>query len=185
MQRFILTGTPGSGKTAILRQLEMDGCSVVEEAATDLIALRQALGVAEPWMQAGFLEAVADLQTRRLARASQESATVQFHDRSVICTLALARYLDRPAPDALLRAAERFQADNVFHKEVFFIRNLGFIQSTDARRISYEQSLHFERIHEETYQKCGCTLIFIEPAALEERVATIHKAVRSILTRTA
>jgi len=185
LRRFILTGTPGSGKTAILRQLEMDGCSVVEEAATDLIALRQAQGIAEPWMQDSFLEAVVDLQAQRLARASQESAKVQFHDRSVICTLALARYLDRPAPDALLREVERFQAANSFHKEVFFIRNLGFIQPTDARRISYENSLHFERIHEETYQECGCTLIFIQPAALQERVATIHQAVRSILTRTA
>jgi len=39
MKRFILTGTPGSGKTAILRQLEMEGYGVVEEAATDVIAL--------------------------------------------------------------------------------------------------------------------------------------------------
>ena len=39
MRRFILTGTPGSGKTAIIRQLELDGFSVVEEAATDVIAL--------------------------------------------------------------------------------------------------------------------------------------------------
>ena len=35
MKRFVLTGTPGSGKTTIIRQLEIDGLSVVEEAATD------------------------------------------------------------------------------------------------------------------------------------------------------
>jgi predicted ATPase len=33
MLRYILTGTPGTGKTAILRCLELDGYSVVEEAA--------------------------------------------------------------------------------------------------------------------------------------------------------
>ncbi len=43
MKRFILTGAPGSGKTAILRQLEHDGFGVVEEAATDIIALEQAM----------------------------------------------------------------------------------------------------------------------------------------------
>jgi predicted ATPase len=47
MRGFVLTGTPGSGKTAIIRQLELDGFSVVEEAATDIIALEQARGVAE------------------------------------------------------------------------------------------------------------------------------------------
>ncbi|WP_422769812.1 AAA family ATPase [Plantactinospora sp. WMMC1484] len=44
MPAYILTGTPGSGKTAILRQLEVDGHTVVEEAATDVIAHRHALG---------------------------------------------------------------------------------------------------------------------------------------------
>jgi predicted ATPase len=42
MKRFIVTGTPGAGKTAIIRQLELEGFSVVEEAATDVIAAAQA-----------------------------------------------------------------------------------------------------------------------------------------------
>ena len=58
MKRFILTGAPGAGKTAILRQLELDGFSVVEEAATDVIALWQAQGIAEPWMLPAFIDAV-------------------------------------------------------------------------------------------------------------------------------
>jgi predicted ATPase len=48
VRRYILAGAPGSGKTAIIRQLELDGFGVVEEAATDVIALDQARGVAEP-----------------------------------------------------------------------------------------------------------------------------------------
>ena len=31
MRRFIITGAPGAGKTAIIRQLELDGFSVVED----------------------------------------------------------------------------------------------------------------------------------------------------------
>ena len=44
MKRYILTGTPGAGKTSILRMLAARGHSVVEEAATSLIALGQAGG---------------------------------------------------------------------------------------------------------------------------------------------
>ncbi len=44
MRRFIITGAPGAGKAAILRQLELDGFSVAEEAATDIIAAAQARG---------------------------------------------------------------------------------------------------------------------------------------------
>ena len=39
MKRYILTGTPGSGKTTILHKLKSQGFRVVEEAATDIIIL--------------------------------------------------------------------------------------------------------------------------------------------------
>jgi len=44
MPGYILTGSPGAGKTAVLRLLEISGYVVVEEAATDVIALENALG---------------------------------------------------------------------------------------------------------------------------------------------
>jgi hypothetical protein len=47
MPGYILTGTPGAGKTAILRLLEVNGHAVVEEAATDAIALSNE----EPWYE--------------------------------------------------------------------------------------------------------------------------------------
>jgi predicted ATPase len=55
MRRFIITGAPGAGKTAIIRQLELDGFSVVEEAATDVIAAAQARGTAQPWTHPSFI----------------------------------------------------------------------------------------------------------------------------------
>src|SRR5258708_3570370 len=100
MRRFILTGPAGSGKTAIIRQLELDGFSVVEEAATDIMALEQARGVAEPWTHASFIDSITELQRRRQVRASRETDEVQFHDRSVICTAALAVYLGYAFPRA-------------------------------------------------------------------------------------
>lgn len=96
MRRFILTGAPGSGKTTIIRQLELDGFGVVEEAATDVIALWQAQGIAEAWKHHSFIDAIAELQRRRQIRACRAPDEVQFHDRSVICTAALAVYLGYP-----------------------------------------------------------------------------------------
>ena len=98
MRRFIITGAPGSGKTVIIRQLELDGFSVVEEAATDVIAAAQARGTAEPWTSPSFIDAVVDLQRQAQIRASYQPGNVQFHDRSVVCTAALAISSATPSP---------------------------------------------------------------------------------------
>jgi predicted ATPase len=179
MKRFILTGTPGSGKTAILRQLELDGFGVVEEAATDVIALSQARGVAEPWTHVSFIDAIADLQRHRQVRASRQPDEVQFHDRSAICTAALAAYLGFPVTTGLEQELDRILTERIFQKQVFFIKNLGFISPTEARRITFDEALRFERIHEETYQKFGFEIVPVHPASLAKRVDRIKNSVNA------
>lgn len=176
MQRYILTGAPGSGKTVLLRQLELEGYGVVEEAATDLIALWQAQGIAEPWNAAGFLEALTELQCQRQVRASRATAEIQFHDRSVICTAALARYLEVPLPPRLLSEIERVKNERMFEPNVLFVQNLGFVAPTEARRISWEESLRFERMHADTYQEHGFELVPIAPGTVAERMAQVKAA---------
>lgn len=174
MRRFTVTGTPGSGKTAIIRQLERDGFSVVEEAATDVIALEQARGIAEPWTHPSFIDAVVNLQKQRQMHAAGE---VQFHDRSVVCTAALAVYLGHPMSVTLSLELERIQAEAIYQRRVFFVRNLGFITPSEARRISFEEALRFERIHEETYRNFGFEIFPVEPASVAKRVAAIKAAI--------
>jgi len=177
MKRFILTGAPGAGKTAILRQLELDGFSVVEEAATDLIALAQVQGIAEPWTQPSFIDSIADLQRQRQVRASRQPDEVQFHDRSAFCTAALAAYLGHPVSGTFARELERIKAEAIYQKRVFCVQNLGFITRTEARRISFDEALRFERIHEDEYRNFGFEIFFVEPGTLSERVAAIKAAI--------
>ena len=178
MRRFIITGAPGAGKTAILRQLELDGFSVVEEAATDVIAAAQAQGTVQPWIDPSFIDAIAHLQRDRRLRASCQLDEVQFHDRSVVCTAALATYLGYAFSPFLVSELERVKKEAIYQNRVFFIRNLGFITPTEARRISFEETLRFEKIHEETYRHFGFELVSIEPASLLQRTSIIKAAIR-------
>ncbi|MFE2724047.1 AAA family ATPase [Kitasatospora sp. NPDC059327] len=175
MRRYILTGTPGAGKTAILRRLEYDGYPVVEEAATDVIALRQAGGEPEPWKEPSFVDAIAALQRRRQELAASLPGAVQVYDRSPVCTLALARYLGHPVTPVLARELERVQDGRIYQKQVLFVRNLGFVTPTDARRIGFEESLRFEEVHREAYTELGYACVFIEPGPLPERAAAVRK----------
>jgi predicted ATPase len=177
MRAYILTGTPGSGKTAILRMLEDAGYLVVEEAATDVIALGHALGRDEPWAGPGFIDKVVALQRARQDRAlAGGSGETVFCDRSPVCTLALSRYAGLDPSPALAAAVDRVLADGRYAKTAFFIRNQGFVQLTAARRISFADSLAFERIHEQAYRDLGFQLIDVPAGPLADRVARIRQA---------
>jgi len=176
MRRFIITGAPGAGKTAIVRRLELDGFSVVAEAATDVIAAAQAQGTVQPWTDPSFIDAVAGLQRDRQIRTPCQPDEVQFHDRCVVCTAALSIYLGYPVSPFLASELERIKKEAVFQDRVFFIRNLGFITPTEARRINFEETVRFEKIHEETYRHFGFELMSIEPTSVLERVGMIKAA---------
>jgi predicted ATPase len=176
-KRYILTGAPGSGKTALIRQLEIDGFRVIEESATDVIALRQAQGIAEPWLNVSFIDDIVTLQKSRLNRQSNESGEIQFHDRSAICTVALARFLGYYLSPLVTSELERIKAECIYQPQVFFVRGLGQVTHTAARRISLEDAQRFEAIHEQVYAEFGFQVAIVEPASVVDRAGTIKAAV--------
>lgn len=86
-----------------------------------------------------------------LQRQRQLDATgsVQVFDRSPVCTHALATYLGWPVSPALATELERITSEGVYERQVLFVRNLGFCEPTAARRISFQESLAFERSRRE------------------------------------
>lgn len=175
MPHYVLTGAPGAGKTAVLRQLETLGYAVVEEAATDVIALEQARGTPGPWADPGFIDAVVTLQRQRFAAATGRRPATEsvFFDRSPVCTLALRRYLGHPATPLLDEELERVVAMHQYSDTVFFIRSLGFVHHTAARRTSLEDSLTFERIHEEAYRDLGFRLVDVDAGPVARRTEQV------------
>jgi len=177
MHRHILTGAPGAGKTVLIRALERAGFAVVEEAATDLIALVTARGVAEHWKEPSFIDDIVALQIQRQRRADAWADDLIFFDRSPICTWALCEYAGRAPPDSLVAEMVRIEREAVYERRVFFVRNLGFIAPTEARRISFEDSLRFEGIHIDVYRRFGYELIDVPAGAVAPRLAMVIDAV--------
>jgi predicted ATPase len=177
MRRFIITGAPGAGKTAIIRQLELEGYGVVEEAATDVIAAAQLQGTIEPWRAPSFIDAIVRLQRERQIRAAYQPDEVQFHDRCGVCTAALAAYLGYAASPILASELERMRREEIYQKRVFFVRSLGFITRTEARRITLEEAARFEKIHEEIYRELGFELVSVDLGSVAERVRMVKAGI--------
>jgi predicted ATPase len=173
MTRHVLTGAPGAGKTSVLRILQEQGLAVVEEAATDVISREQRQGVAEPWRHAGFIDKITELQRQRQQEAVARGVRVQVHDRSPLCTVALARYLGHPVTPLLAGEVARMIREHVYEQPVFLLCPLGFITATAARRISYADSVEFGALHERVYQEHGYGIVHVAAGTAASRAAAI------------
>jgi hypothetical protein len=174
MKRFIFTGAPCSGKTSVIQRLKKLGYVVVPESATYLIAAEQSKGILRPWENPDFVDKIILAQKESQMNASGD---LQFYDRSPFCTYALGRYLSNRnnfVPSSLLlEEIDRCLNSKVYQNKVFFFENLGFIRHTDARKISYEESLIFEQIHFDVYKQFGFDLIVIPKKSIAERCKSI------------
>jgi predicted ATPase len=179
MPNYILTGTPGAGKTAVLRLLEFRGYAVVDESATAVIALEQAFGQDQPWTDGGFIDKIVALQQRRQGFRRAVEGEPIFFDRAPMCTLALSEYLGFAPSRLLTDEVDRAVREEVYEPVVFFLHNLGFVRATAARRISFEESLVFERLHRQIYRRFGFELVEVPAGPLADRVTLVEQAVRS------
>lgn len=165
-----------------MRVLQAHGYSVVDEAATDVIAAEHARGVDEPWMDPSFIDKIIELQRVRQLAAGEVAAgevgrPVQIFDRSPVCTLALARFVGHPISAALSAEVARVVDEGVYERRVFLVRPLGFVEPTAARRISYQDSLEFERVHEQAYADLGFVLVDIPPGEPESRALAVEELI--------
>jgi predicted ATPase len=174
-RKYILTGAPGAGKTTLIEALKSKNYLIVNEAATDIIAQEQAVGIKEPWESEGFIDKIVNLQKTRQELVNNRKLV--FFDRSPICTYALAIYLGFAPSKLLLAEIAKITKDQIYQKRVFLIENLGFITNTTARRINLKEALKFEKIHKEIYQDFGYELILIKKAPVANRLEQILKII--------
>ena len=69
----------------------------------------------------------------------------------------------------MLDEIDRCLKNGVYQNQIFFFENLGFIEHTDARKISYEDALIFEQIHLDVYKEFGYEIVLVVKQSIEER----------------
>jgi predicted ATPase len=176
-KRFVLTGAPGTGKTAIVERLRGE-FMCLDEPARAVIAEQRASGGRGTWDQdpALFVELLLRASISRyrttLAATILGSPAAFVFDRAIPDCVV---YADRAGvdPGPCLDAVGRFPYD-----EVLFCEAWGEIYATDEERMmSFEEAEMFGAELRTVYEDLGHTPVPVPRGPIEARVAFVRSYV--------
>jgi len=170
----ILTGAPGTGKTAILDRLVGEAETVPEPARLVLADERASGGTGTPdHDRARFVDLLLARSIERHREASAAGGLVLF-DRGIPDCAAYATHLGTdPAPS--LRAAEAHR----YRTQVLLLTPWEAIYTTDEeRRMPFEATLGFHDAIVDAYRHSGYELVHVPQAPLDDRVGFVRGHLR-------
>lgn len=145
---FVITGGPGSGKSALMAALERTGFRCSAEAGRAIIR-----------------------QQAHRAMAAQPG--VAFFDRGVPEAIGYLRLLDLPVPAHMAKAVELFRYD----RRVFICPPWPEIFAQDEeRRQTPEEAERTFRAMLRTYAECGYDLVEVPRAPVPDRLAFVLRS---------
>ena len=177
MEKYILTGGPGVGKTTILNGLRTAGEITLDEAAREIISeqQRKEFGVL-PWTDlAGFQRLTMGRQLQQEKEISLVKPPRIFQDRSLVDGIAYAEEGGVDSPRGIYQFIQ--QAD---YTKVFFLEQLPFYQQDGERKEDHELA---KRIHDRLYQvydRLGFDIVTVPICgSIKERVQFVLKEATS------
>jgi|TARA_B110000971_G_C19881130_1_gene440777 predicted ATPase len=166
-QKYIITGAPGTGKTAIINALIQKGHSCEKEISREIIAEQIIIGGdILPWEnQIAFENHIANLRKQQYLNSSEDKN--YFFDRSSIDCIAYLK------ANKLGVTSEITQIINqcIFNKKVFITPFWEEIYINDGERMEdIKAALNIENSIIETYKSLGYTLVQVPKLSVSERI---------------
>ena len=167
---IIVTGAPGSGKTAILRRLSSE-FRCMDEPAREVLAEQRATGGTGTWDQdpSLFVHLLLQRSIEKYETARRSGDMVIF-DRGVPdCVVYAARAGADPA--ASLAAVDTYR----YQPHVLFLEPWSDIYETDEERtMSFDDTVSFGETLREVYERSGYTLVDVPRGSVDDRAAFVR-----------
>ncbi len=169
-QLFVLTGAPGSGKTAVIDNLDTT-IDRVPEPAREILATQRAVG-GKGTPQTNPLLFV-DLLLRRSIQdheAAQRSERPTVFDRGVPDCIAYAVVLGvDPSPSVL--AANRYR----YHTDVLVLEPWEEVYMTDDERtMSFAETMEFHEALIDAYERASYEMVTVPRDSIEGRATFLR-----------
>jgi predicted ATPase len=170
---FILTGAPGTGKTAILRQLGNEFTSV-DEPAREILAEQRATGGRGTWDQdpSLFVHLLLRRSIEKYAMARRSGETVIFDRGIPDCIVYAVRAGADPRPS--LEAAHVYR----YRPHVLLLEPWSDIYETDEERImSFDDTVSFSQTLRDVYERSGYTLVEVPRDSIGGRATFVRMSI--------
>jgi predicted ATPase len=169
-QKYIITGAPGTGKTAIIDTLKKEGHSCAEEISRTII-IEQITngGDALPWKNlAAFSQQVIAL--RKLQHTNAPQGRTHFFDRGIIDVIAYLKHDKLAVNNEIMEMVKQFP----YNKTVFYTPIWAEIYTNDSeRKEDIITAKNIENVLLTTYQSFGYNLVEVPKLTVNERIAFI------------
>ena len=170
MPRYVITGAPGTGKTALVESLSHLG-TIVGEPARELIAEhRQSTG--ERSLDHAPVLFVERLIARSIEKFDAADDTgLNIYDRALPDCVAYANAFGVDPDAALAAAAARRYSDPVFVTPPWE----SIYQADDMRRATFEQVSRFHDLLVAAYGSLGYELVELPRASVADRLRVVTR----------
>lgn len=161
---YVLTGTPGAGKTSLLLSLQAAGEAVFEEPARRV--LYHQLEIDGPALPSKDPHRFVEVMLEELVKNHDELSGVRsYSDRGIPDLIAYARRFD-VSDNLFCEAAKTYR----YNKSVFMLEPWEEIfENDDLRRLTYEDSLLFHETLVDVYTELGYDLVPVPKVDVVER----------------
>ncbi len=115
-KRIVITGGPGSGKTALIKFLEKKSHAVMHEISRDIILEAQKLGIDQLFLENPILfsEKLLEGRIKQFRQGNECTSSILFYDRGIPDVTAYMDFMDIKYPENFSKACLDFRYDAIF-----------------------------------------------------------------------
>ena len=170
-KRIVITGGPGSGKTALINYLEKEGYPVMHEISRDVILEAQKEGIEQLFLENPILfsEKLLEGRLKQFHEGKNCAAPVLFYDREMPDVTAYMDFVATHYPENFCETCNEYRYD-----EIFVLPPWEEIYEQDNERYeSFEQAEKIFHFLKNGYQNYGYKIHEVPVGTIKDRVENI------------
>lgn len=175
IKRIVITGGPGSGKTALIKALEKSGKTVLHEISRKIILKAQLDGIAQLFLTDSILfsEKLLKGRCKQFKKAEFLKSESVFFDRGLPDVTAYIDYIGISYPTKFSKLCEKHRYDKVYMlppwKEIY--------TNDNERYESFEEALKIYQALKNAYKKYNYVITEVPFGSISERVQYINDSI--------